>query len=322
MAWSFSHIPPQHGRSAIVTGTGGLGFETALALARVGAEVVLAGRTPERGAASVKTIRAVAPGARVRFEQLDLASLASVRAFAMRMCDERGSLDLLINNAGVMQPPTRQETADGFELQFGTNHLAHFALTAWLLPLLVQAPAPRVVTVSSGAHRSGRIRFDDLQGERRYSSWAAYGQSKLANLMFMLELQRRSSANGWGIMSNAAHPGFSRTELIANGPGTDSSFAWTARMLRPFFSQSAADGALPTLFAATSPDAQGGGYYGPSGLFEMKGPPKFATIAGQALDRTAQGRLWEISEHLTGARFELPEAWFGVDDAAVISPAA
>ena len=255
--WNTTNIPPQQGRSAIVTGTGGLGYETALALARAGGDVVLAGRSAAKGMASVAQIQAAAPGARIVFEQLDLASLASVAAFSDRILGTRASLDLLVNNAGVMTPPTRQTTSDGFELQFGTNYLGHFALTARLLPLLQQGHAPRIVNLSSLAHRSGAIQFDDLQWERSYKPWASYAQSKLAMLMFALELQRRSDAAGWGLMSNAAHPGYARTELIANGPGKDAFLSKINVLIQPLISHSAADGALPTLFAATSPDAKG-----------------------------------------------------------------
>ncbi|MCK0208049.1 SDR family oxidoreductase [Starkeya koreensis] len=301
--WSFSDIPSQQGRRAVVTGTGGLGYETALALARAGAEVTLAGRNPEKGADSVSRIRADVPAARIGFERLDLASLASVEDFAGRLLAESTSLDLLVNNAGVMTPPSRQATSDGFELQFGTNYLGHFALTGRLLPLLSKARAPRVVNLSSLAHRGGALHFDDLQWERSYRPWAAYGQSKLAMLMFAFELQRRSDAGGWGLMSNAAHPGYARTELIANGPGTDRWLFKLTGFIRPFASQSAAEGALPTLFAATAPEARGGAYYGPDGFYELKGPPKPAKAMPQAQDRKAAAKLWEVSERLTGVSF-------------------
>lgn len=301
--WTVSDIPSQAGRSAVVTGPGGLGYETALALARAGAEVILAGRSPERGEAAVQQIKASAPAANIRFELLDLASLASVEAFAARLLAARTSLDLLINNAGVMAPPRRQITRDGFELQFGTNYLGHFALTARLLPLLRQGHDTRVVNLSSLAHRGGKIHFDDLQWERRYQPWPAYQQSKLAMLMFALELQRRSDANGWGLASIAAHPGYARTELIAKGPGESSPFARMGSLLAPAFSHSAADGALSTLLAATAPQATKGGYYGPSSLYEMKGPPKPARIMPQAKDAAAAARLWEVSERLTGVAF-------------------
>jgi NAD(P)-dependent dehydrogenase (short-subunit alcohol dehydrogenase family) len=213
---------------------------------------------------------------------------------------------LLVNNAGVMTPPTRRTTVDGFELQFGTNYLGHFALTAQLLPLLQRGRGPRVVEVSSGAHRlGGAIHFDDLQWERSYKPWAAYAQSKLAMLMFALKLQRRSDAAGWGLMSNAAHPGYARTELIAKGPGVDSAMArFSNVVVRPFLSQSAAEGALPLLFAATSPYAKGGGYYGPTGPFELIGAPGPAVIGGHAKDLAVASKLWELSNSLTGARWQ------------------
>ncbi|MFG1399483.1 SDR family oxidoreductase [Roseixanthobacter pseudopolyaromaticivorans] len=301
--WSIKDIPPQAGRIAVVTGTGGLGYETALALAAKGGEVVLAGRNAQKGAASVGRIQAAVPGAAIRFEMMDLASLASIAAFGAGMIAAGRPLDLLVNNAAVMSPPDRRETADGFELQFGTNYLGHFALTAHLLPLLRQAPAPRVVNLSSLAHRGGQIDFADLQGAHPYKPWKAYSQSKLAMLMFALELQRRSDAGGWGLMSNAAHPGYARTDLIPNGPGTDR-FLWQInRILQPFVSHSAAAGALPTLFAATAPEAKGAAYYGPDGFYELKGPPKPARIMPQAEDQVVARHLWQVSQDLTGVRF-------------------
>ncbi|QCI67030.1 SDR family oxidoreductase [Phreatobacter stygius] len=296
-------IPSQLGRSAIVTGTGGLGFETALALARAGGEVILAGRNPDKGIASVAAIRKAVPAASIRFEPLDLANLGSVAAFGERMRAERPSLDLLVNNAGVMTPPERRTTFDGFELQFGTNYLGHFALTAHVLPLLRQGDKPRVVNLSSLAHRSGQIHFDDLQGQNAYSPWRAYAQSKLAMLIFALELQRRSDAAGWGLMSNAAHPGYARTELIPNGPGTGGLLSRLSLLLQPLASHSAADGALPTLLAATSPEAVGGAYYGPDWFYELKGPPKLAKVMPQAKDEAAAARLWDVSEQLTKTSF-------------------
>jgi NAD(P)-dependent dehydrogenase (short-subunit alcohol dehydrogenase family) len=214
----------------------------------------------------------------------------------------RTSLDILINNAGVMALPRRQVTADGFEMQLGTNHLGHFALTARLLPLLRRASAPRVVSLSSLAHRTGRIDFNDLQGARLYSPWKAYGQSKLACLMFALELQRRSSAAGWKVTSNAAHPGFARTNLFTSGPGGLLSVA--TDFAAPFFGHSAADGARPTLFAATSPTAEPGGYYGPGGFGELRGAPARALIMPQARDAAAAARLWDVSATLTRTLFE------------------
>lgn len=303
--WTKADIPPQAGKIAIVTGSNsGTGYETALELARAGARVVVAARNEIKAQGAVAKIRAQAPGADVRFSSLDLSSLASVAEFAERMSKDFGSLDLLINNAGVMTPPKREETKDGFELQFGTNHLGHFALTAHLLPMLRRAAQPRVVNVSSAAHRlGGAIHFEDLQWRSSYRPWGAYAQSKLANMLFMLELQRRSDANGWGLMSNGAHPGYARTELIANGPGTSDLRVRLGMPLQPYMSHDAAGGALPTLFAATSPDARRAGYYGPSKLFEMKGPPAAAKISRQAQDPDLARRLWAISEQLTGASF-------------------
>src|ERR1700742_2176049 len=278
-------IPSQLGRSAVVTGaTGGLGYETALALARAGAEVVLTGRDDRKGQAAIDKISREALGARVSYARLDLANLASVADFAERM-QSRPSLDLLINNAGVMALPRRQTTADGFEMQFGTNYLGHFALTARLMPLLRRASAPRIVSVSSLAHRTGFIDFADLQGARVYSPWKAYGQSKLATLMFALELQRRSDAAGWNLISNAAHPGFARTNLFAGGPGGLVSLA--SGFAAPLFGHSATDGARPTLFAATSPEAKPGAYYGPGGFGELRGAPARALIMPQARDAAA-----------------------------------
>lgn len=301
--WSFPHIPSQRDRTSIVTGTGGVGFETALALARAGGDVILAGRNSEKGDAAVARLQAAVPHARIVFEPLDLASLASVNAFSQRILGRLRQLNVLINNAGVGSPPRRGETADGFELQFGTNYLGHFALTARLLPLLRQSESPRVVNLSSLTHRGGAIDFDNLQSEHGYKPLRSYAQSKLATLMFALELQRRSDVGGWGLMSNAAHPGYARTDLIANGPGEKSLTGIAIKLIAPIFSQSAADGALPTLYAATSPDAKGGSYYGPDRLFENKGHPAPAKIAPQALDVAVAKRLWEVSEQLTGLRF-------------------
>lgn len=300
MAWNSSNIPPQQGRTAVVTGVGGLGFETGLALARAGGEVVLAGRNPDKGRNAVEQIRQAVPGAKLRFERLDLADLASVEAFATRLLAARQPLDLLVNNAGVMTPPVRQETRDGFELQFGVNYLGHFALTLRLLPLLLDAPAPRVVSVSSVAHRQGALAFDDLQSERRYNPRLAYAQSKLAMLMFALELDRRAEWTAGRLRSIAAHPGVARTDLFTNGPGTKGMAAFVGRALLPLIGQSAADGALPLLFAATAPEAQTGRYYGPAGFAELKGPPTEAVMSAQAKDMAAARRLWEVSETLTG----------------------
>jgi NAD(P)-dependent dehydrogenase (short-subunit alcohol dehydrogenase family) len=302
MAASQGDVPSQVGRTAIVTGaTGGLGHETALALARAGADVILTGRDERKGQSAIEKIGREMSGAKIAFESLDLATLASIAGFAERM-QARPSLDLLINNAGVMALPRRQVTADGFEMQFGTNHLGHFALTARLLPLLRRASAPRVVSISSLAHRTGLIDFSDLQGERIYSPWKAYGQSKLACLMFALELQRRSDAAGWKVTSIAAHPGFARTNLFSSGPGGLLSMA--TDVATPFFGHSAAEGARPILFAATSPDAKPGGYCGPGGFSELRGSPARALIMPQARDAAAAARLWDVSGQLTGTSFK------------------
>ena len=306
-AFTIADIPSQVGKLAVITGaTGGLGYETALALAGAGGEVILTGRNKAKGAEALARVQASHPNATAYFEPLDLADLSAIAAFSARLCAGHSSLEILINNAGVMAPPTRQTTADGFELQLGVNYLGHFALTARLAPLLRQAQAPRIVNLSSLAHRLAAIHFYDLQGERVYRPFAAYGQSKLAMLMFALELQRRSDASGWRLMSNAAHPGYARTELIANGPGAGDRVGALIRLLiEPGLSQPASAGALPTLFAATSPKARGGGYYGPDGFYELKGAPGPARIARQAHDRAVAARLWEASETLTGIRLPI-----------------
>jgi NAD(P)-dependent dehydrogenase (short-subunit alcohol dehydrogenase family) len=303
--WTSSDIPSQRGRTAVITGTGGLGYEDALALAASGGEVILAGRDAHKGSSAVRRIREQSQSSTVWFEQLDLADLASVARFADRIARRQNALDILINNAGVMTPPERLETADGFELQLGTNYLGHVALTAGLIPLLQSGKNPRVVTVSSIAAPRGSIDFADLNAERGYDPMSVYAQSKLACLMFAFELERRSEAAGWGIASMAAHPGVSRTELIHNGAGRRS-MAGMVRSYLPFLFQPVARGALPTLYAATSPDARPGGYYGPNGIAELRGYPTDAKIPPQALDQDVAARLWDVSLAMTGARFESP----------------
>jgi NAD(P)-dependent dehydrogenase (short-subunit alcohol dehydrogenase family) len=292
-------MPDQHGRVAIVTGANsGLGAAIARELARAGATVVMAVRNREKGERAVEEVRSHVPDAALELRDLDLGDLASVRAFASQ---HQGRLDLLVNNAGIMAPP-RRETHDGFESQFGTNHLGHFALTGLLMPRLLEAPEPRVVTQSSGAHRIGRINFDDLQGERRYINWLAYGQSKLANLMFALELQRRASAAGSALRSLAAHPGYARTNLqFASPPWYEQ---LVMRITNPLIGQSADMGALPALYAATVPDLPGGTFVGPDGFMEQRGHPKVVKGAGRAYDEEGQRRLWEVSEELTGVRYD------------------
>jgi len=305
-AWTTHNVPPQSGRLALVTGaTGGLGYQTALALADAGADVILTGRNEDKGRAALRAIRATIPSARLHWEAVDLASLASVSASSKRIADKFTRVDTLVNNAGVMALPTRQTTGDGFERQFGTNYLGHFALTVQLLPLLRASDSARVVNLASLAHRQGRIDFGDLQGERPYKPWKAYSQSKLAMLMFALELQRRSDANGWGLKSNAAHPGWALTDLIANGPdsqGRQRALNALSAVFKPWLSQSAAAGALPTLFAGTSPAAANAGYYGPDGFYELKGAPGPAKVSAQANDIGIARRLWEVSEQLTSTR--------------------
>lgn len=302
--WTAANIPPQRGKTALVTGAAGLGFETARELARAGAHVIMASRNPDRGAEAVARIQSEIPSASIRFEAVDLGSLASVSALAARVRGQIGGLDVLVNNAGVMTPPRRMETTDGFELQFGTNYLSHYALTGLLLPLLVNAGQARVVTLSSIAARGGRIDFSDLQARRRYRPMPVYAQSKLACLMFARELHRRSIEAAWGLTSIAAHPGVSRTGLLYNTPGGPSGLRRTMRGLLWFMFQPVPRGALPTLYAATSPGVEGGGYYGPDGLAELNGFPAKARVPSPARDASACERLWTVSEDLTGVRFE------------------
>ncbi|HMP62051.1 MAG TPA: SDR family oxidoreductase [Phenylobacterium sp.] len=288
-----------------MTGAAGLGFETARELARAGAHVIMVSRNATTGAEAVARILSEMPQASVRFEPLDLGSLASVAGFADRLRSQTEGLDLLINNAGVMTPQRRMETQDGFEIQFGTNYLGHFALTAHLLPLLVNAGQARVVTVSSIAARGGAIDFDDLQARRGYRPMPVYAQSKLACLMFALELQRRSQTQGWGIASIAAHPGVSRTGLLYNTPGGPGGLRRVMRAMLWFMFQPVPQGALPQLFAATAPEAQGGGYYGPDGRAELNGFPAPARVPRPAQDAEACVRLWRVAQDLTGLRFEV-----------------
>ena len=298
--WTAADIPDQNGRIAIVTGANsGLGLVTARELARAGARVVMACRNQEKGREAVRAVEVRAPGAKVELEALDLASLDSVRSFAERVRERHPELDLLINNAGVMATP-RRETADGFELQFGTNHLGHFALTGLLLDTLEGREDGRVVTLSSGAHRSGRIAFDNLGGERHYFRWRAYGQSKLANLMFALELDRRLRAAGSSIKSLAAHPGWAATNLQTSGPPKLD--ALLMALPNRFYAQSDEMGALPTLYAATEPGLEGGTYIGPDGFAEGRGHPIQVAPSKAARDESVAGMLWEVSEDMTGVQ--------------------
>jgi NAD(P)-dependent dehydrogenase (short-subunit alcohol dehydrogenase family) len=305
--WTAADIPDQSGRTAIITGANsGLGLATARELARAGADVWLASRSEEKARGAMQAIRNQVPNADLTIGALDLADLSSVRAFAESFAAPGRPLDLLINNAGIMAAP-RRLTRDGFESQFGTNHLGHFALTGLLLGALLKAPAPRVVTVSSTMHRGGTMNFDDLNGERKYGRWRAYSQSKLANLMFCFELQRRAVAADTALLSLAAHPGYAATNLQSAAPDRfyEKAYMWIGNRL---FAQSADMGALPTLYAATVPNLPGGTYIGPGGRAEQRGHPKVVTAAGKAYDEEAWQRLWEVSEQLTGVHYEFAAA--------------
>ncbi|WP_052384018.1 oxidoreductase [Litchfieldella xinjiangensis] len=287
---------------AVVTGANtGLGLETARGLLRERYRVIVTARTPHKGHAAVDALRREYPEADVRYEPLDLDSLASVRDFADQLYSREASLDLLINNAGVLALPTRELTQEGYERQLGVNYLGHFLLTSRLLPLLVAAPAPRVVQLASLAHRSGRIDFDDLQGERHYNPWRAYRQSKLAMLVFSQALHQRSQVHGWGLASLAAHPGLSRTALFEHGVKSRGMLGRVFRLALPAISQTAAAGARPVLHAAIDNDVRPGDYIGPNGLGETRGKPKRAHIATAARDRAIAERLWNVSCELTGA---------------------
>ncbi|MBF6468082.1 SDR family NAD(P)-dependent oxidoreductase [Nocardia beijingensis] len=298
--WTEYDIPDQKGRLAVVTGANsGLGYEAARALAAHGATVVLAVRDVDKGKHAANRIADAVPGADTTVQQLDLTSLASVRTAAEQLKSAHAAIDLLINNAGVMYPP-KQTTSDGFELQFGTNHLGHFALTGLLLDNMLPMPGSRVVTVSSVGHRiRARIDFDDLQAERSYDRVAAYGRSKLANLMFTYELQRRLSGTGTTI-AVAAHPGAANTDLMRNMPAA---LRALVPVVAPIVTQTPAMGALPILRAATDPGVRGGQYYGPGGFLETRGYPKIVESSSQSHDIAIQQRLWKVSEELTGVTF-------------------
>ncbi|WP_287030215.1 SDR family oxidoreductase [Pseudomonas sp. UBA6310] len=301
--WSLADMPSQSGRIFLVTGgTSGMGYEDAKALAAAGAQVVIAARNPQRGDEAIARIKQEVADAQVHFEAVDLANLASVQALGERLSATLPRLDGLINNAAIMAPPQRVASADGYESQLATNYLGHFALTAHLLPLLRKSDSARVVTLSSIAAARGTIDFDDLQSERSYNPYASYSQSKLAGLMFALELQRRSEAQGWGIRSIAAHPGVAVTELIERGPGLDSEFGRNWAKDRERY-HSAAQGALPTLYAATAVEAQPDAYYGPTGEGEKRGPLGLASVPAAAKDAAAATRLWTVSEQLTGVSY-------------------
>jgi NAD(P)-dependent dehydrogenase (short-subunit alcohol dehydrogenase family) len=299
-------MPDLAGKTLIVTGgNSGLGFETARALAARRARVVIACRSVDKASAAIAKLRAENPRADVEAQALDLASLASVRAFARDFAGRESALHGLVNNAGVMALP-RCETVDGFEMQLGTNHFGHFALTGLLLELLLATQGSRVVNLSSTMHKAGRMRFDDLHGERSYGKWTAYGQSKLANLLFTYELQRRLAAKRAATISVASHPGYAATNLQFAGPRMQGStlLETGAGLMNRLFSQSAEMGALPSLFAATAPAVQGGDYFGPGGFAEMWGPPRKVSSSARSHDASASARLWEISEEATGIRFD------------------
>ena len=298
--WTAADVPDQEGRVAVITGANtGIGYQAAAVLAGKGAHVVLAVRNTDKGRAAAERIGSGLPHADVSVRELDLTSLDSIRAASDELRADYPRIDLLINNAGVMMTE-KGTTKDGFELQLGTNHLGHFALTGQLLDNLLPVEGSRVVTISSGAHRFGRMNFDDLQSERGYNRVTAYGQSKLANLLFTYELDRRLSAKGAPTIAVAAHPGGSDTELTRN--------LWPVlrlpiQLVWGLLAQSAEMGALPTLRAATDLDVRGGQYYGPDGIGEQRGHPKLVQSSARSHDAAAQRRLWSVSEELTGVTF-------------------
>lgn len=290
-------IPDQTGKQVIITGSNsGIGFEAAKVLAAKHAEITMACRNTAKGESAAETIRAAHPGAAITVMELDLADLDSVRQFAEQFKESHEELHLLINNAGVMAPPKRRETSDGFEIQIGTNHLGHFALTGHLLETLAKTRGSRVVVVSSLAHKGGKVDFDDLNSKRSYTPFKAYGQSKLANLLFTYELQRRLGEAGVETIAVAAHPGWTATNLQDNSK--------LFKSLNPLFAQKPAMGALPTLYAATVDDVRGGEFFGPSGLGEMRGFPKKVRSNARSHDAEVAGRLWDVSTELTKVEFQ------------------
>jgi NAD(P)-dependent dehydrogenase (short-subunit alcohol dehydrogenase family) len=293
--WTIDNIPDQSGRIAIVTGANsGIGYETARALAYKGATVIMACRCPEKGPTAARQIEAENLAGTVEFMALDLAEMDSVQQFAATFSQKYDRLDLLINNAGVMMLPKRQETPDGYEKQFATNHLGHFALTGLLIETVASTPGARVINISSTAARMGRVNFDDLNAKQAYSPTAAYGQSKVANLLFTYELGRRLAAAGVDTLVVAAHPGWTTTNLQQHS---------ALRFLNPLFAQGPEMGALPTLYAATAPEAKGGAYYGPEGFMQMRGYPVEVSATERSRDPVDAQKLWTISEQLTGVRF-------------------
>lgn len=305
MPWTADDIPNQIGRTILITGANsGLGLASTRALAAKGATVVMACRNEDKAREAMAQVRAETPDARLEFMPLDLASLQSIHGFAEQYRKTHKRLDVLLNNAGVMAIP-RRETADGFEMQLGTNHLGHFALTGLLLPLLEHTPRSRIVNVASQAHRSGKMSWNDLQGTRSYSKWARYGQSKLANLLFTYELARRLTAKGSHVQVSVGHPGYSDTNLQFVGPQMEGSslVERISALGNRLFAMPAEQGALPQLFAATSPDAEHGAYYGPDGFMQMTGWPVKVDSNARSHNEADQARLWEESVKLTGIDF-------------------
>lgn len=308
--WTYADIPSQAGRRVLVTGANGfpeddrsgLGYHIALGLARAGADVVIASRNQLRGEEAIRRIGAASPGAKVRFEMLDLADLKSVKDFVARMQATGGGLDLLVNNAGTMGTLERQVSVDGYEKVFATNAIGPFVLTAGLLPLLRNGNVPRIVWMCSGRSAFGNLDPEDPQLGESYEYARAYNNSKQAHLITALECERRSRAHGWGVISVAAHPGVARTSLILDGPGPDSPEGWRRRNM-PFMFQDAAQGALPALYAAVSPQATGGAYYGPKGLMGIRGLPGMATIPDNSRDPQMAARVWETLEQLGTVSF-------------------
>jgi NAD(P)-dependent dehydrogenase (short-subunit alcohol dehydrogenase family) len=298
--WSVNDIPDQSGRTYLITGANsGLGLHSSIALARRGARVLMACRNPAKAGEALARVESEVRDAKAELVSLDLASLESVRSAAADVAQRAPVIDVLMDNAGVMAIP-RAQTADGFEMQIGTNHLGHFALTGLLMPQLLAGTDPRVVVVSSDAHKIGRMRFDDLMGEKAYGRWSAYGQSKLANLLFMRELDRRAAGR---LKAAAAHPGYAATNLQSNyGNAVVDLFMKIGNRV---IAQSDEAGAWPQLYAATMPDVQGGEYFGPSGMFGLRGAPDRDTPTKAARDDEAARRLWEVSEQLTGLTFPL-----------------
>ncbi len=307
MKWTFENIPDLTGKLIIVTGANsGLGYWTTFHLASHHAEVIMACRDTIKGKKAAEKIRSGAPGARLHVRKLDLADLDSIRVFSAQVHKDFKRLDILVNNAGVMAIPERR-TRQGFEMQFGTNHLGHFVLTALLFDLLKKKAGSRVVTVSSLMHKRGTIRFEDLNWEKDYSKWKAYGQSKLANLLFMRELDKKIRSAGKDVLSLASHPGWASTNLQTKGPSMEGSklMIWLNDIGNKLLAQSAEMGALPTLYAATSPDAEGGRYYGPSGMSGLRGFPHEEKIDPEKADMDSAKKLWDASEKLTGIGFRV-----------------